>query len=151
MEIHVHRARGGNLGLFFSRTGGQFRMEACTAAIDGGALFALAPVRFALVLPVSGGECEVRESRATMTGNVAASRGGAIATWAPIFVEFGYRLVCAYGHNIRDVGACYHGHNILDVGACCQYTATLAYRFVTVRGQFYIAQKTDNLLFACHR
>ena len=89
------------------------------------------------MLPASGGEGEVKESRATMTGNVAASRGGAIATWAPIFVEFGYRLVCTYGHDILDVGACY------------QYTAT--YRFVTARGHCYIAQKTDNLLFACHR
>jgi predicted outer membrane repeat protein len=87
----------------FFRSGGQLRIESCVAAIDGGALFALVPVRFALALPNSGGEVVVNESRTTMTGNVAASRGGAIATWAPIFVEFGYRLVCTFGFNIYDV------------------------------------------------
>ncbi len=82
----------------FFRSGGQVQIEACIAAIDGGALFALVPVRFSLALPNSGDEAEVKESKTTMTGNVAASRGGAIATWAPIFVEFGYRLVYTYDH-----------------------------------------------------
>ncbi len=74
-------------------SGGEVQLEACIAAIDGGGLLALAPVRFSVVLPGSNGIVEANKRRTTMTGNVAGSSGGAIATWAPISVEFGYRLV----------------------------------------------------------
>jgi hypothetical protein len=73
-------------------SGGQVHIEACKAAIDGGALFALAPVRFSM--RKGGGEVENYESKTVIAGNVAGSRGGGIATGAPLSVEFGYHLVC---------------------------------------------------------
>jgi hypothetical protein len=75
-------------------------MESCIAAMDGGALFALAPVRFSAVLPTMGGEVEINEPRSTIAGNVAGGRGGGINSWAPIFVGFGYRLVCIHVHTV---------------------------------------------------
>ena len=69
-------------------------MDECIAAVDGGALFALTPVYFSLML-LTGGE-EVEESRTTMARNVAGARGGAIATWAPLSLEFGHSLVCTH-------------------------------------------------------
>jgi hypothetical protein len=62
--------------------------------MDGGALFALTPVYFSVMLPI-GGE-EVKESRTTMTGNMAGAKGGGIATWAPLSLEFGHSLVCIH-------------------------------------------------------
>jgi hypothetical protein len=73
-------------------SGGQVHIEACVAAIDGGALYALSPVRFSL--PKSGGSVEDEEPKTVMTRNVAGSRGGGIAAWAPLSVGFGYHLVC---------------------------------------------------------
>ena len=85
-------------------SGGEVQLEACIAAIDGGGLLALAPLRFSVVLPGSNDIVEANKRRTTLTGNVAGSSGGAIATWAPISVEFGYRLVRIDVSAISDVG-----------------------------------------------
>jgi predicted outer membrane repeat protein len=77
-----------------SCSGGQVHIEACIAAIDGGAIFALAPVSFSMRPGKGGGEVEDDESKTVIAGNVAGSRGGGIATGAPLSVEFGYHLVC---------------------------------------------------------
>jgi hypothetical protein len=86
------------------RSGGRVRIEACIAAMDGGALYALAPVRFSAVLSNRSGEVEINEPITTMAKNVAGARGGGITSWAPISVGFGYRLVCTYGQAICDLG-----------------------------------------------
>jgi hypothetical protein len=85
--------------LVSSCPGGQAHIEACVAAIDGGALFALAPVSFSL--SKGGDKVEDKESKTVIAGNVAGSRGGGIATWAPLSVGFGYHLVCTLAQAIR--------------------------------------------------
>jgi hypothetical protein len=84
------------LWLWCGHAGGQVQIDACVAKHDGGALYALAPVQFLVVLPSSNGEVEVNEPRTTIAGNVAGARGGGIAAWTPISVGFGYRLVCKF-------------------------------------------------------
>jgi hypothetical protein len=74
-------------------SGGQAHIEGCSATLDGGALYALAPVRFALMQQNNDVIVEGKEPGTTLAGNVAGARGGGIASWAPISVEFGYRLV----------------------------------------------------------
>jgi hypothetical protein len=84
--------------LYRGLAGGHVQLESCEAAINGGAIYALAPVRFSMSFPSSLGylNVKVQEARTTMAGNVAGLSGGGIAAWAPIYVEFGYRLVCTF-------------------------------------------------------
>ncbi len=76
--------------------GGQAVIEACSAAIDGGALYALAPVQFSPGFPIDAVTVKVNERGTTLVGNIAGARGGGIATWAPINIGFGYPLVCTF-------------------------------------------------------
>jgi len=71
---------------------GQVQIQTCSAGVDGGAIYALISVRF--VSKSSNYSSEQEEKpETTITGNVAGARGGGIAAWETIFVDFGHPLV----------------------------------------------------------
>ena len=66
-------------------------IEDCAALGDGGGIYALAPVVFRAV--GDGSSVGDGSPRTILARNSASGQGGGLASWAPLQVEFGHRLV----------------------------------------------------------